>query len=86
MPTYNPAAAFNPFGPQATLRSDQVFPIPRNLNMDYPTPKSPNSMGSPSPRPLSRSDLIRGFGLDFPEEEGPPEETDTDNEEGGSGF
>jgi len=81
MPTYDPAVAFNPFGPQATLGSDQIFP--RNLNMDHPTPKSPNSVGSP--RPPSRPDFIRGFGPDIPEEE-PPEETDADNEEGRSGF
>ena len=80
MPTYNPAAAFNPFGPQATLGSDQIFP--RNPNMDHPTPKSPNSVGGPSSRPLSRPDFIRGFGLDIPEEEEPPEEADADNEEG----
>ena len=79
LPTYNPAAAFNPFGPQATLGSDQIFP--RNPNMDHPTPKSPNSVGGSSPRPLSRPDFIRGFGLDIPEEEEPPEETDADNEE-----
>ncbi|KAF9651983.1 hypothetical protein BDM02DRAFT_3266639 [Thelephora ganbajun] len=79
-PTYNPAAAFNPFGPQATLGSDQIFP--RNLNMDRPPSKSPNSVGGPGSRPLSRPDFIRGFGLDIPEEEEPPEETDADNEEG----
>ena len=78
MPIYNPAAAFNPFGPQAILGSDQIFP--RNPNMDYPTPKSPNSVGGPSSRPLSRPDFIRGFGLDIPEEEEPLEETDADNE------
>ena len=65
--------------PQATLGSDQIFP--RDLNMDNPTPKSPNSVGGPSPRPLSRPDFIRDFGLDIPEEEEPPEETDADNEE-----
>ena len=80
MPTYNSAAAFNLFGPQATLESDQIFP--RNANMDHPTLKSPNSVGSPSPGPLSRPDFIRGFRPDIPEEEEPPEETDADNEEG----
>ena len=79
-PTYNPAAAFNPFGPQATLGSDQIFP--RNQNTDRPPPMSPNSVGGPSSRPLSRPDFIRGFGLDIPEEEEPPEEADADNEEG----
>ena len=79
-PTYNPAAAFNPFGPQATLGSDQIFP--RNLNVDRPPSKSPNSVGGQSSRPLSRPDFIRGFGLDIPEEEEPPEEADADNEKG----
>ena len=80
MPTYNPAAAFNPFGPQATLGSDQIFP--RDPIMDHPAPRSPNSVGGPSSRPLSRPDFIRGFGLDIPEEEEPPEEADADNEDG----
>ena len=79
--TYNPAAAFNPFGPQATLGSDQVFS--RALNEDHPLSKSPNSAGGPSSRPLSRPDFTRGFGLDIPEEEEPPEEADADVEEGG---
>lgn len=78
-PTYNPAAAFNPFGPQATLGSDQIFP--RDPNMDHPPPKSPNSVSDPNSRPLSRPDFVRGFGLDIPEEEEPPEEVDADNEE-----
>jgi hypothetical protein len=82
-PTYNPAAAFNPFGPQATLGSDQIFP--RNQNMDHPTPKSPSSVGGPSSRPLSRPDFIRGFGLDIPEEEEPSEEAEVDIEEADQG-
>lgn len=80
MPIYNPAAAFNPFGPQATLGSDQIFP--RNLNMEHPPSKSPNSVDGQGSRPLSRPDFVRGFGLDIPEEEEPPEEADADNEEG----
>ena len=80
VPNYNPTAAFNPFGPQATLGSDQVFT--HNTDMDRPPPKSPNSVGGPSSRPLSRPDFVRGFGLDIPEEEEPPEETDADNEQG----
>ena len=75
----NHAIAFSPFGPQANLGSDQIFP--HNLNMNHPTPKSPNSVGSPSPRPLSWPNFIRGFGPDIPEEEEPPEETDANNEE-----
>ena len=78
VPTYNPSAAFNPFGPQAILGSDQIFP--RDKNMDRPPSHSPNSVGRPSSRPPSRPDFIRGFGLDIPEEEEPPEEADADNE------
>jgi hypothetical protein len=77
--TYNPSAAFNPFGPQATLGSDQIFS--RALATDHLPSKSPNSVGGPSSRPLSRPDFIRGFGLDIPEEEEPPEEADADIEE-----
>jgi len=77
---YNPSAAFNPFGPQAILGSDQIFP--RNLGTDNPPSKSPNSVCGPGSRPLSRPDFIRGFGLDIPEEEEPPEDADVDNEEG----
>ena len=77
--TYNPAAAFNPFGPQATLGSDQIFS--RTLSTDRP-PKSPNLVGGPSSRPLSRPDFTRGFGLDIPEEEEPPEEADVNIGEG----
>jgi len=77
---YNPFAAFNPFGPQATLGSDQIFP--RNLGTDHPPSKSPNSVGGLGSRPLSRPDFIRGFGLDIPEEEEPPEDADADDEEG----
>ena len=80
IPAYNPAAAFNPFGPQATLGSDQIFS--RTLNTERPRSKSPNSVGDPSSRPRSRPDFTRGFGLDIPEEEEPPEEADADNEEG----
>ena len=80
VPIYNPTAAFNPFGPQATLGSDQIFS--RTLNEDCPPSKSPNSAGGPSSRPLSRPDFTRGFGLDIPEEEEPPEEADADIEEG----
>ena len=79
-PTYNPTAAFNPFGPQATLGSDQIFS--RTLSEDCPPSKSPISAGGPSSRPLSRPDFTRGFGLDIPEEEEPPEEADADIEEG----
>lgn len=80
MPSYNPAAAFNPFGPQATLGSDQIFP--RNTGVDCPPSKSPISAGGPGSRPLSRPDFIRGFGLDIPEEDEPPEEADANNDPG----
>lgn len=79
--TYNPTAAFNPFGPQATLGSDQIFP--RNLNAERPHSKSPNLAGGPGSRPLSRPDFTRGFGLDIPEEEEPPEEAETRDEQEG---
>jgi len=77
---YNPSAAFNPFGPQAILGSDQIFP--RDLGTVHLPSKSPNSVGGPGSRPLSRPDFIRGFGLDIPEEEEPPEDADADDEEG----
>lgn len=77
--TYNPTAAFNPFGPQAILGSDQIFP--RNTNTDGPNPKSPNPARGPGSRPLSRPDFTRGFGIDIPEEEEPPEEPGTHNEQ-----
>lgn len=74
IPLYNPTAAFNPFGPQATLGSDQIF---------LPPSKSPRSARGPDSRPLSRPDFTRGFGLDIPEEEEePPEEVDADDEQG----
>ena len=79
-PSYNPTAAFNPFGPQATLGSDQIFP--RSTDMERPPSKSPNFARGPGSRPLSRPDFTRGFGLDIPEEEEPPEEVDADNEQG----
>ena len=79
VPPYNPTAAFNPFGPQAILGSDQIFS--RNTSMDLPS-KSPHSTGGPGSRPLSRPDFTRGFGLDIPEEEEPPEEVDADDERG----
>jgi hypothetical protein len=80
VPSYSPTAAFNPFGPQATLGSDQVFP--RNTNAVPPPSKSPHLAGGPGSRPLSRPDFTRGFGLDIPEEEEPPEEVDAANEQG----
>jgi hypothetical protein len=81
---YNPTAAFNPFGPQATLGSDQIFS--RNTNADGPNAATPNSSRGPGSRPLSRPDFSRGFGLDIPEEEEPLEEADTHNgQEGDQG-
>ncbi|CCL98342.1 uncharacterized protein FIBRA_00336 [Fibroporia radiculosa] len=88
-PVYNPAAAFNPFGPSATLGSDQVFtrvspapaaPIPAVIeNIHAPQGRVPANFATlappqPTSRPESRPDFLRGFGLDATEEEEEPEE------------
>ncbi|TCD62819.1 hypothetical protein EIP91_006385 [Steccherinum ochraceum] len=85
-PVYNPSAAFNPFGPAATLGSDQIFP-PRRVS---PDPRMSEDISAPQARamatssllappqsvsrPESRPDFMRGFGVEIPEEEEPEEE------------
>lgn len=87
---YNPAAAFNPFGPSATLGSDQIFiraspGLPTITATSEETPlhapqgRVPTNVSSLAPpvslsRPESRPDFSRGFGVDIPEEEEPPED------------
>ncbi|KAI0327259.1 hypothetical protein GY45DRAFT_1437070 [Cubamyces sp. BRFM 1775] len=83
---YNPSAAFNPFGPNATLGSDQVVPrlspAPPSAQSDTihaPQGRVPTNVSSLAPppvlsRPESRPDFMRGFGVDIPEEEEPEEE------------
>ena len=85
-PLYNPSGAFNPFGPSATLGSDQVLnrtsPAPPSAPADFihaPQGRVPTSVASLAPpavasRPESRPDFFRGFGVDIPEEEEPEEE------------
>jgi hypothetical protein len=90
---YTPSAAFNPFGPNAVLGSDSIeanfstepFPAPIE-GIHAPQGRVPVSVPSLIPpgisRGSSRPDFIRGFGLDIPEEEEPPEEeapVDTDD-------
>lgn len=90
---YIPSAAFNPFGPNAVLGSDSIEtnfstePIPAPIEgIHAPQGRVPVSVPSLIPpgisRGSSRPDFIRGFGLDIPEEEEPPEEevpADTDD-------
>ena len=85
---YNPTAAFNPFGPGATLGSDQIFdrtsPVPpaamvADGTIHAPQGRVPTNISSLAPprsdsRPESRPDFTRGFGLDIAEEEEPAEE------------
>ncbi|KAH9949523.1 hypothetical protein B0H21DRAFT_728360 [Amylocystis lapponica] len=87
-PIYNPAAAFNPFGPGATLGSDQIVnprisPTPgvpaTTENIHAPQGRAPANFATlappqPSSRPESRPDFMRGFGLDVTEEVEEPEE------------
>ncbi|CAL1697291.1 unnamed protein product [Somion occarium] len=83
-PVYNPTVGFNPFGPNATLGSEQiqtrVSPGPRPDTIHAPQGRVPTSVSSLAPppvlsRPESRPDFTRGFGLDTTEEEEePPEE------------
>ncbi|PCH33123.1 hypothetical protein WOLCODRAFT_134939 [Wolfiporia cocos MD-104 SS10] len=81
-PVYNPTAAFNPFGPSATLGSDQIFtrlspaPMDNILAPQGRVPANFASLAPPQPvsRPESRPDFMRGFGLDTTEEEEEPEE------------
>ncbi|THH17190.1 hypothetical protein EW146_g3571 [Bondarzewia mesenterica] len=82
--TFNPAAAFNPFGPNATLGSDTIYHRASPslaVNQDSSARSDP---GAPTEQSLappilplradSRPDFVRGFGLDIPEEEEPPED------------
>lgn len=87
---YNPAAAFNPFGPAATLGSDQILPraspgLPaivatsEEAPLHAPQGRVPTNVSSLAPppslsRPESRPDFMRGFGLDATEEEEEPVE------------
>ncbi|KAI1785421.1 hypothetical protein LXA43DRAFT_899881 [Ganoderma leucocontextum] len=85
-PLFNPSGAFNPFGPSATLGSDQVFtrasPAPPPAPSDFihaPQGRVPTSVASLAPpavasRPESRPDFLRGFGVEIPEEDEPEEE------------
>ncbi|EMD41412.1 hypothetical protein CERSUDRAFT_79057 [Gelatoporia subvermispora B] len=85
-PVYNPAAAYNPFGPNATLGSDQMFaqisrgPLSAGPdNIIAPQGRVPANFATLAPpptvsRPESRPDFLRGFGLDVTEEEEEPEE------------
>ena len=86
---YNPTAAFNPFGPAATLGSDQIFDhsspgastsaATADGILHAPQGRVPASVSSLAPpstnsRPESRPDFTRGFGLDITEEEEEPPE------------
>ncbi|KAH9919765.1 uncharacterized protein BXZ73DRAFT_80282 [Epithele typhae] len=87
-PLLNVPSALNPFGPNATLGSDQVFArhspgLPVGLEMIHaPQGRVPTNVASLAPplslsRPDSREsrpDFMRGFGVEIPEEEEPEEE------------
>ncbi|KAH9921301.1 uncharacterized protein B0H18DRAFT_1121452 [Fomitopsis serialis] len=81
-PVYNPASAFNPFGPGAILGSDQiqrVSPGPAKLDIQAPQGRVPANFATLAPppalsRPESAPDFMRGFGVNIPEEEEPEEE------------
>lgn len=83
--TYNSVNAFNPFGPQAVLGSDQI--AERSFAAGFvqqdmihaPQGRVPTKVSSLAPpaslsRPESRPDFMRGFGLDATKEEEEPEE------------
>lgn len=82
---YNPAASFNPFGPNAVLGSDQIqgiSPGPHSAphdNIHAPQGRVPATISSlarsgSSPNPDGRPNFNLGFGLDIPEEEEPSQE------------
>ena len=90
-PSFYPStAAFNPFGPSATLGSDQIIPrhspIPairatsESAPLHAPQGRVPTNITALAPplplsRPESKPDFMRGFGLDVTEEvEEPAEE------------
>ncbi|KAG8811243.1 hypothetical protein FRC17_002557, partial [Serendipita sp. 399] len=74
---YNPAGAFNPFGPNATLGSDQIISPARSIGR-LPEERAVTPDESPlhAPRGIpgrigstqNKPDFIRGFGLDIAEE------------------
>lgn len=77
-PSRSPASQFNPFGPDATLGSDQVLSAPEIAAASSDVIHTPQarvpivaaSLAPPSgSRPVSRPDFARGFGLDVPEED-----------------
>ncbi|KAI0668722.1 hypothetical protein C8Q78DRAFT_979228 [Trametes maxima] len=82
---FNASASFNPFGPNATLGSDQVLPRLSPAPPSAPletihapqgrVPANLSSLAPPAPqsRPESRPDFMRGFGVEIPEEEEPEE-------------
>lgn len=94
---YNPAASFNPFGPAATLGSDQILPraspgLPaitatsEEAPLHAPQGRVPTNVSSLAPpttlsRPESRPDFMRGFGLDATAEEEEPPEDPSPAEE-----
>jgi len=79
---YNPTGAFNPFGPAATLGSDQIISpsmstgsgrgkLPNEdaaVNSDDGQIHAPRGVPGRLAMNLGRSDFIRGFGLDITEE------------------
>ncbi|KIP04050.1 hypothetical protein PHLGIDRAFT_211829 [Phlebiopsis gigantea 11061_1 CR5-6] len=93
---FNHSAAFNPFGPAATLGSDQILTrsqpgIPtvtatsENAPLHAPQgiiPTNLHALAPPLPRsrPESRPDFARGFGLDVTAEEEEPPEDGTHEE------
>jgi hypothetical protein len=73
---FNPSGAFNPFGPNAVLGSDQILDrdsihAPQGrVPVTIPSLSTPDA--GPRSRPSSRDsrpDFNRGFGLDIPEED-----------------
>lgn len=76
---YNAVASFNPFGPNAILGSDAIFPPTANMDSSAKSdPGAPTEQSlAPPALPLradSRPDFVRGFGIDIPEEEEPLED------------
>jgi hypothetical protein len=66
------APSFNPFGPNATLGSDDIRDNPEPVILHAPHARAAVSISSlqgNGSRPGSRPDFIRGFGLDIPEED-----------------
>ncbi|KAG9056073.1 hypothetical protein FS842_000363 [Serendipita sp. 407] len=87
MAAYNPAGAFNPFGPNATLGSDQIIsparsagrlPEDRSITPEESPLHAPRGIPGRLGSTLNKPDFIRGFGLDI------AEETEEELEEAGS--